>query len=1458
MRNLMIFVFCIPFIGLGAETIYIPEDYATIQEGINESVSGDIILVSPGTYQENIIFYGKEIIVASLFYTTQDTIYISETILDGNQTGRVVTFDHGETVNTILIGFTITNGLASSDDWFDNFGAGIFCYNASSPTLINLKVMNNAASNRGGGIYCSHYSNPIIEDVIIRDNTAFDGGGLYIWNNSAPIIRNVKILHNTAISKGGGIHCMSTCAPVLCNVLIADNYADEGAGGIYCYSHSDMTLNRVTISNNSTSENGGGILCELSSSMIMVNCLMWNDYPQELYFHESRPRVTVTVAYSDIEGGFDGVVTNNNGTLNWLTGNQAENPSFHEAGNGDYSLDIESSCINTGVAYFEYDGEIISNLNGNHYSGIAPDLGNYEYEGEELYARFTANERQGCAPLEVQLTDLSTGEATEWFWDFNNDGVTDSFVQNPIAIYDEMSVYSIRLEVYNDITGETSITLKEDYIYIEAPRVLNQTTGVWYNTIQNGINDSEIFDVLIVQPGTYEENVIFGGKEITVGSLFLTTQDTSYISQTVLSGNGNGNVVTFANNESNAALLTGFTITQGSSIRGGGIYCLNASPTLSDLVITGNEAASGGGICCYDFASPVINNVSIINNTATFRGGGIHLEDHSFPEITNAYIRNNYSGRDGGGLFCYFTSESEIAESIILNNVAEEDGGGIYLYNSESDLSDLVIEGNLAGNKGGGIFCSDRSEPFLENVTIKYNTAEYGGGIYCEEDSDLSFCTENRCSIYQNYVSYRNQGGDLYSEVFLETCLDTFTVAFPTEIQAYPAENFDFDILHGFLGQVDADLYVSPEGDNNNSGLLPSEPLKNIYFASSIIQAESTSHTIYLADGTYSPSSNGERFPVLLPFNVNIAGINQNSVIIDAEGTAGVFDFEDTDTVNISNLEITGGAAENGGGLAFYDSSGNLQNLIITENNAECGGGIYCEYSTINLENVTIRNNTATEIGGGFVQTNGSCLTFDLENRCNIYLNNVLNQGIGSDIYSVSTCNVIVDTFTVMNPTEFYAIHLEQLTFDILNSIYDQVNYDLYVSPSGDNNNNGSSFDEPLKTIQHANSILIVSEMEPHTIFLDTGIYSPSTNGEFFPVNSLNNVSIIGIDEGTVILDAESSARVMSLTGGENVTVANITVTGGNADYGGGIYLNNSALTLQNVTVTNNSAVEGGGIYSFGDNMISGHPRLKDVKIVNNYSSTYGGGIGLCESSPILINVTIAGNYSQDGGGLFGSFFVRPILINTIMWGNEPQEIYFYEPFTFGSLTVTSSDINGGLEAIAAPYELNVNWLEGNISENPLFVDPANSSYQLQQNSPCIDAGTAYFEYAGEVLIDLGEDEYWGESPDMGAFEFGMVDTDEFKTEEIKCVISNYPNPFNPETTIAFNVPQAGKVELSVYNVKGQKVRTLTNAEYAAGEHEVVWQGIDNAGRQVSSGVYFFRLDIEGQSPLLRKSVLMK
>ena len=177
----LFFIFFLLSTFLYSTIINVPADQPTIQAGIDVSVNADTVLVQSGTYLENIYFNGKLITIGSLFLTTQDTSYISSTIIDGNGSGSVVSFEGGEESSSILTGFTITNGNT-------NMGGGIYCEEAS-PSLINLIITNNYVSNLGGGIYCADNSSLFLQNVTITDNSAEEGGGIYSsWNSNANLM----------------------------------------------------------------------------------------------------------------------------------------------------------------------------------------------------------------------------------------------------------------------------------------------------------------------------------------------------------------------------------------------------------------------------------------------------------------------------------------------------------------------------------------------------------------------------------------------------------------------------------------------------------------------------------------------------------------------------------------------------------------------------------------------------------------------------------------------------------------------------------------------------------------------------------------------------------------------------------------------------------------------------------------------------------------------------------------------------------------------------------------------------------------------------------------------------------------------------------------------------------------------------------------------------------------------
>jgi hypothetical protein len=335
-----------------SETIVrIPHDFQTIQQGINVVSDDDTVLVYPGTYVENIDFDGRGIMLGSLFLFTGNKAHTASTVIDGDSSGTVVTFENGEDSSAVIAGFSIVNGLAEN-------GGGIFCF-YSAPTIRDNIIGSNTANSEGGGIFC-FYSNPSIKNNVIRENSATSGGGINC-RYSNPAISGNLIIRNGVSWEGGGIFCRDNSAPLIQNNDVRENWADYGGGimcrysnpsisntvvslnsanrggGIFCAGSNPSAVN-ITITQNSA-ELGGGIFC-LNSSPLINNGILWYNIADEgPQIYGSAPQIT----YSDIQGGWEG------------QGNIDLDPLFRDLENGDFHLmavdcgqPFDSPCVDAG------------------------------------------------------------------------------------------------------------------------------------------------------------------------------------------------------------------------------------------------------------------------------------------------------------------------------------------------------------------------------------------------------------------------------------------------------------------------------------------------------------------------------------------------------------------------------------------------------------------------------------------------------------------------------------------------------------------------------------------------------------------------------------------------------------------------------------------------------------------------------------------------------------------------------------------------------------------------------------------------------------------------------------------------------------------------------------------------------------------------------------------------------
>lgn len=362
--------------------------------------------------------------------------------------------------------------------------------------------------------------------------------------------------------------------------------------------------------------------------------------------------------------------------------------------------------------------------------------------------------------------------------------------------------------------------------------------------------------------------------------------------------------------------------------------------------------------------------------------------------------------------------------------------------------------------------------------------------------------------------------------------------------------------------------------------------------------------------------------------NTIIDGNHSSSCIIVNYGLEGL-------SVNGFTIQNGAGFGDDpvGGGVYCSNSTMQINDCVIRDNFARIAGGISCKQgSNMMLSGNTIYNNWSIIGGGGIHIVQNSTLVFDPVNRNNIYLN---YSAWGSDIAKHVSCpdiDLYLDTFTVINPDEHYVICYDQygypvsgeINIDIQHQKIEAINADLYVNPeTGSNQNSGLNPSNPLKTIAFAYKKIEPDTLDPKTIHLANGIYSPSNNMERFPINSRSYVNLVGESREGTILDANSISFLFKGNAyTKNYNVKNISFINGFGNYpsvsdDGGIYVfENDIINFDNILIEDCIGSGGPGIISYYCNI-----SLNEVVLRNNKGS-HPIVIGSSSEIPLSFNIT--------------------------------------------------------------------------------------------------------------------------------------------------------------------------------------------------------------------------------------------
>ncbi len=695
----------------------VPGEFETIQAAIDAAGDGDLIMVAAGLYggagNYELDFTGKKVTLGS-------EAGPEETVIDCGFAGCGFRFTSGESQETVVYGFTVSDGGIIGS------GGGVQCV-GTSPTIENCRITGcSAGFGSGGGIYCGEGASPRILDCEILDNSAdAEGGGIFLGTGSGAVLNTSTIRGNEGMERGGGIFCLDSSPliqrclifqnlsevggglgssgnanPSIVNCTIAENYAVTGCG-VYFGSSYGLLVHSTITSNVGTGS--GGIVCEEYASPSIVNCIVWRNNGPEIV------SVNAYVSYCDVQNGWPG------------TGNIDADPLFTRPGSSDYHILPASPCVDAAR-----NTPVLSDIDGEDRPfGAAPDIGSDEVTDTAPRLRLTPESFDlfsfNYSPLPDDTLQVRSVGADTLLYSIESPSVSWLTLDGPLSGINppgDTVLVTLSFDIGELPVGEHSDTLKimsndPDQQIVHVPVHLeiyaSHTITVPGDapTIQAGIDLAMDGDTVLVAAGTFRGpgnmNLDFRGK-----SIVLTSEEGP--DSTIIQCERNGRGFRFWSGESPSSVLEGFSILKGySNAAGGGIRIEDgASPSIRFCRLRQNDASEKGGGISISFSSPALTGCAFIENTGN-RGGGAVMRG-SDAVFSQCEFRSNEAGEVGGGVLIDRGSP-DLVNCIILDNSSRR-GAGIYCFESSPVLKCVT----MANNDTTGITCVNASPQIIDCI----------------------------------------------------------------------------------------------------------------------------------------------------------------------------------------------------------------------------------------------------------------------------------------------------------------------------------------------------------------------------------------------------------------------------------------------------------------------------------------------------------------------------------------------------------------------------------------------------------------------------------------------------------------------------------------------------------------------------------------------------------------------
>ncbi|NQV14685.1 hypothetical protein HQ531_04440, partial [bacterium] len=1193
--------------SLSAGIIRVPQDYTTIQEGIDAAETReDTIIVSPGTYFEHINFLGKEILLGSQFITTQDTMYISQTIIDGSSTGTVVTFNSLESALSKLSGFTIQNGYTSDD------GGGVYIGTNATPMMDNLVIQNSIAEDKGGGVYS--LGSPRMDFVKIMGNQAVQNGGGVYSETQMLIFRSV-FSGNTA-TRGGAIYAYSSILGIYLTQIYENEASLEGGGIASMYS-SVLTIASSSIIHNDATY-GGGLFTEYSATTNIDNTIFYLNTPDQLKLTNQS---IVNIQYSDCEGGESTISITGEAVLNWNTGNFDLDPIFQSIDPMDLNLSWNSPCIDSGDPDPDDNGSSWeSDIGDQDPDGTRMDLGPLYFDqvnrtSFEVIGTLSINRTLMVDTIKV-IGDITIDTAVTLSI---QSGVLIEF-QDQYKINVNGSILAIGTSSEKIRFDESNLGNRWNGLRYQSTPMTSDTSKFIYCEFLNGIGAdpdhwggsifAQDFGKIYVSHCLFENNTVpFAGGAIMLDDAGITIEDSE-----------------FRNNH--------------SSVQGGAFWAQNSNIILRRNVFYNNQAdSSGGALHLLDISNATVQNVTFVGNEA-FYGGAIIIGNSEIEFGNNIFWNNSsingqiYSSTPNVS-FTYCDIEGGLgaimgsAPGTFQNNI---DSDPLFINQSEGNLYLTAVSP-----------CIDSGDPDLDGDGTSWETDPDDqdpdgtrmdmGAYYFHHVEDDS--ASNKIILFGKGIENAAFTYDVITDNWVEL------VSFPDpaadlydNAMAYDAEG-DKIILFG-RGPDNAAYNYDATTDTWIEITSFPDPTADLHDNAMVYDTESDI-IILFSLGTdnvaYSYDAQSDTWIDLI-FPNPAADLQDNAMAYDLESDKIILFGRGADNVVYSYDVNTDTWVELS---SFPDPTGDYYDNAMAYDTESDKMILFCRGSDNAAYSYDVNTDTWVELSSfpdptGDYQDNA--MAYDYESDRII----LFCRGPDNVSYSYDTnSDTWVELSSFPDPTGDYYDNAMAYSGEIVQRYSGPT---WHVSTYGSDETGDGSSTSPFASIQHG----INSSINGDTVLVQPGTYIENINydGKYIVVSSLELTSGDTSYISSTIIDGNQVARVVTFNSGEDsTTVLNgFTIYNGynssitNPDFkGGGIYCQNASPTFSNLRVFGNTALYGGGIYLDASNS-----RILDVAIVSNIGSYDGGGLYLNNCSDIYLeNVTITQNIaSGDGGNGYG------------------------------------------------------------------------------------------------------------------------------------------------------------------------------------------------------------------------------